>query len=108
MRFGLPAPECRRATRSESGRTAFVSGHGSASRPGLGGKGAVMSDELNWDFSSPDNAKAEIRAAVGYLLNGSPGSDRGEIVWKVITIVNQVARALPGGQDPLDDGMPGG
>ena len=67
-----------------------------------------MSDELNWNFSGPDNAKAEIRAAVGYLLNGAPGSDRGEVLWEVIAIVNQVARGLPGGPDPLDYGMPGG
>ena len=26
----------------------------------------VMSDEIDRDFSGPDNAKAEIRAAVGY------------------------------------------
>ena len=65
-----------------------------------------MSDELGWDFSGPDNAKAEIRAAVGYLLKDAPGADRGEIVWDVIAMVNQVARA--GGLNPLDDGMPGG
>jgi hypothetical protein len=67
-----------------------------------------MSDELNWNFSGPDDAKAEIRAAVGYLLKDAPGGDRGDIVWDVIAIVNQVARALPGGRHPLDDGMPGG
>ena len=67
-----------------------------------------MSDELDWNFSGPDDAKAEIRAAVGYLLKGAPGGDRGDIVWDVIAIVNQVTRALPGGRHPLDDGMPGG
>ena len=67
-----------------------------------------MSDELNWNFSGPDDAKAEIRAAVGYLLKDAPGGDRGDIVWDVIAIVNQVARALPSGRHPLDDGMPGG
>jgi len=62
-----------------------------------------MSDEIDWDFSGPDHAKAEIRAAVGYLLCG-------DIVREIIAIVNEVARGLPpgGGQDPLDDGMPGG
>jgi hypothetical protein len=39
-----------------------------------------MSDEFDWDFSDPDDAKAEIRAAVGYLLNGAAGSNRGDIV----------------------------
>jgi hypothetical protein len=67
-----------------------------------------MSDEIDWDFSGPDNAKAEICAAVGYLLKDAPGGDRGEIVWQVIAIVNRVARGLPGGLNPLDDGMPGG
>ena len=67
-----------------------------------------MSDEIDWGFSGSDNAKAEIRAAVGYLLKDAPGGDRGEIVWQVMAIVNQVARALPGGLSPLDDGMPGG
>jgi len=31
-----------------------------------------MSDELNWTFSGPDGAKAETRAAVGYLLKVPP------------------------------------
>jgi len=69
-----------------------------------------MSDEYDWDFSGPDDAKAEIRAAVDYLLKDAAGSDRGDIVREIIAIVNEVARGLPtgGGQDPLDDGMPGG
>ena len=37
-----------------------------------------MSDEIDWDFSGPDNAKAEIRAAVGYLLKDAAGSDRSD------------------------------
>jgi hypothetical protein len=47
---------------------------------------------------------------VGYLLKDAAGSDRGDIVREIIAIVNEVARGLPpgGGQDPLDDGMPGG
>jgi len=75
-----------------------------------GAQGTVMSDEIDWDFSSPDDAKAELRAAVGYLLKDAAGSDRGDIVREIIAIVNEVARGLPpgGGQDPLDDGMPGG
>jgi hypothetical protein len=69
-----------------------------------------MSDELDRDLVGPDDVKAEIRAAVGYLLEGAAGSDRGDIVREIIAIVNEVARGLPpgGGQDHLDDGMPGG
>ena len=69
-----------------------------------------MSDEIDWDFSGPDDAKAEIRAAVGYLLKDTAGSDCGDIVREIVAIVNGAARGLPlgGGQDPLDDGMPGG
>ena len=68
-----------------------------------------MSDQDDWDFAGPDDAKAEIRAAVGYLLNDVAGSDRGDIVREIIEIVNEVVRGLPpGGRDPQDDGMPGG
>jgi hypothetical protein len=68
-----------------------------------------MSDEFDWEFSDPDDAKAEIRAAVGYLLNGAAGSDRGDIVGEIIAIVHEVARGLPPGQpDALDDDLPGG
>jgi hypothetical protein len=75
----------------------------------IGRIGAVMSDEFDWDFSDPDDAKAEIRAAVRYLLNGTGASDRGDIVGEIIAIVHEVARGLPsGGRDPLDDDMPGG
>ena len=42
------------------------------------------------------------------MLKDAPGGDRGEIVWQVIAIVNQVARGPAGGLNPLDDAMPGG
>ena len=65
-----------------------------------------MSDEFH--FNDEDDAKAEIHAAVRYLLNGAAGSDRRDIVREIIEIVTEVARGLPpGGQDTLDDGMPG-
>jgi hypothetical protein len=69
-----------------------------------------MSDEFDRDFSGEDEAKAEIRAAVRYLLEGAAGSDRGDIVREIIEIVNEAARGLPPGtdDDPLDVGMPGG
>jgi len=98
----------RRGPSNESVRTELVQATSLSLQPGLVGKGADMSDEIDWDFSGPDNAKAEICAAVGYLLKDAPGGDRGEIVWQVIAIVNRVARGLPGGLNPLDDGMPGG
>ena len=66
-----------------------------------------MSDR---NFDGEESAKAAIRAACRYLLEGASGSDRGDIVTEIVAIVNEVARGLPpgGGHDPLDDGMPGG
>ena len=62
-----------------------------------------MSDELDWAFSGPDDAKAEIR----YLLKDAAGSDRGDIVRQIIEIVGEAARDLPPGEhNSLDDGMP--
>jgi len=64
-----------------------------------------MSDQDDWDLAGPHDAKAEIRAAVAYLLIGAAGSDRGYIVREIIEIVNEVARELaPGRPDPFDDG----
>ena len=68
-----------------------------------------MSDQDDWDFAGADDAKAEIRAAVGYLLKGADGGARGDIVQEIIEIVNEVARGLaPGRPDPFDDELPGG
>jgi len=69
-----------------------------------------MSDEFRRDFSGEDDAKAAIRAAVRYLLQGTAGSDRGDVVQQIIAVVHEEARGLlPGSsQSPLDDGMPGG
>ena len=68
-----------------------------------------MSDELDWNFTNRDDAKAEIRAAVEYLLRDASGNARGDIVRDVIEIVQQVANGLPPGPpDPLDDDLPGG
>jgi hypothetical protein len=35
-----------------------------------------MSDQDDWEFAGPDDAKAEIRAAVGYLLRRATGGAR--------------------------------
>jgi hypothetical protein len=43
-----------------------------------------MSNELDWAFGDPDDAKAEIRTAVRYLLKGVAGSDRSDIVQEII------------------------
>jgi hypothetical protein len=68
-----------------------------------------MSDQVDRDFAGPDDAKAEIRAAVAYLLNGASGIARGDIVREIIEIVRKVENGLPPEQlDPLDDGLPGG
>jgi hypothetical protein len=52
-----------------------------------------MSDQDDWEFSSADDAKAEIRAAMGYLLRGATGCARGDIVQAIISIVR--AKLLP-------------
>jgi hypothetical protein len=68
-----------------------------------------MSDQDDWELAGPDDAKAEIRAAVGYLLRGAIGGARGDIVQEIIAIVRQVASGLPPEPpNPLDDGLPGG
>jgi hypothetical protein len=68
-----------------------------------------MSDELDWNFVDKDDAKAEIRAAVEYLLRDVTGSARADIVREIIEIVRAAATGLPPEPpDPLDDDMPGG
>jgi hypothetical protein len=66
-----------------------------------------MSDEDDWDFVGGDDAKMTIRAAIRYLLKGSTGGARGDIVQEIIMIVRQVSSEPPGQPDPLDD-LPGG
>jgi hypothetical protein len=63
-----------------------------------------MSDQDDWEFAGPDDAKAEIRAAVQYLLRGATGGERGDIVQEIIMIVRNVASGES--LDPLDDGLP--
>ena len=65
-----------------------------------------MSDR---QFTSDDDAKSAIRAAIRYLLRGTTDGVRGDIVQGIVTIVRQVANeASSGQQDSLDEGMPGG
>jgi hypothetical protein len=70
---------------------------------------ATMSDELDWNFVDKDDARAEIRAAVSYLLKGAAGGARGDIVREIIEIVRDAANGSPfEPPNPLDDGLPGG
>jgi hypothetical protein len=68
-----------------------------------------MSDQDDRDFAGADDAKVTIRAAVRYLLKGTAGGARGDIVQEIFTIVRDAASGLPAREtDPLDDDMPGG
>jgi len=68
-----------------------------------------MPDQANWNFAGTDDAKAEIRAAVLYLLKDATAGDRADIVLEIIRVVRDAANGLPSGShDSLDDGMPGG
>ena len=59
-----------------------------------------MSAQIDWDFAGDDDAKAEIGAAVRYLLKDATDNPaRGEIVWKIIEIVHDVANGLPSHPD---------
>jgi hypothetical protein len=58
----------------------------------------MMSDQIDWDFAGDDDAKAEVGAAVMYLLKDATGSARGDIVREIIEIVRDVADGL----NPLD------
>jgi hypothetical protein len=80
--------------RKSQGKTRQVKSAGADMSPRIGdAPEAVMSDD--WEFSGADDAKAEIRAAVGYLLGGATGGARGDIVQAIISIVRQVAAGLP-------------
>jgi hypothetical protein len=68
-----------------------------------------MSNELDWNFVDKDDAKAEIRAAVEYLLRDATGGARSDIVKEIIAILRDAANGLPARKpDPLDGDMPGG
>jgi len=68
-----------------------------------------MSDELDWNFVDKEDAKAELRSAVEYLLRGATGGARGDIVQEILAIVREAANGPPREQpNPLDDGFPGG
>jgi hypothetical protein len=67
-----------------------------------------MSDG-NGRFSGNNHARAEIQAAVRYLVNGASMNARGALVQEIIEMVHRVANGLPPGQtDPVDHDLPGG
>jgi hypothetical protein len=63
-----------------------------------------MSVQIDWDFAGDDDARAEIGAAVRYLLKDATDSARGDIVRKIIETVHDVANGLLPAQrqNPLD------
>ena len=60
-----------------------------------------MTVQFDSDFAGGDEAKAEIGAAVRYLLRDATGSARGDIVREIIEIVRDVANGLLPPQHPL-------
>jgi hypothetical protein len=50
-----------------------------------------MSAQIDWDFAGDDDAKAEIGAAVRYLLKDASDSTRGDIVRSIVEIVHEAA-----------------
>jgi hypothetical protein len=50
-----------------------------------------MSDQIDWNFADDDDAKAEIGAAVRYLLKDATSRARGDIVREIVEIVRDVA-----------------
>ena len=63
-----------------------------------------MTVQIDSDFAGDGEAKAEIGAAVRYLLKDATDSARGDIVREIIEIVRDVAigRLPPQHQNPLD------
>jgi hypothetical protein len=45
-----------------------------------------MSDQDDWDFAGDDDAKAEIRAAVRYLLKSATGPARNVIALEIMKL----------------------
>jgi hypothetical protein len=68
-----------------------------------------MSNQERLGFRGPRGCQGGNPRAVLYLLKGTDGGDRRDIVREIVEIVTEVARGLsPGGQDPFEDEFPGG
>jgi hypothetical protein len=63
-----------------------------------------MSDQIDRDFAGDDDARAEIGAAVRYLLKDAASSARGDIVREIIEVVGNAANGLP---PPRHQNLPG-
>lgn len=50
-----------------------------------------MPDQVNWDFAGDDDARAEIVAAVSYLLRDATGNARSDMVQEIIELVRNAA-----------------
>ncbi|HTB01980.1 MAG TPA: hypothetical protein VK804_16045 [Bradyrhizobium sp.] len=61
-----------------------------------------MSVQIDWDFSGEEDAKAELGAAVKYLLRDARGAVRDDIVREIIETVHDIA----GGLSPLQQQKP--
>jgi hypothetical protein len=62
-----------------------------------------MSVQIDWDFAGDDDARAEIDAAVRYLLkDATDHRARGDIVRNIIEIVHDVANGPTQHPNPLD------
>ena len=58
-----------------------------------------MTVQIDWNFAGHDDAKAEIGAAVRYLLKDATGSARSDVVREIIELVRDVANGLLPPQD---------
>jgi len=59
-----------------------------------------LSAQIDWDFAGDDDAKAEISAAVRYLLRDAVGNVRGNIIRQINEIVRDAANGpLPPPQE---------
>ena len=67
-----------------------------------------MSDQDDWEFVDPDDAKAEIRAAVGYLLVPPAAPAVISCRRSLRSCAKSRADCRPSRAIPLDDDMPGG
>ena len=61
-----------------------------------------MSVQIDWDFSGEEDAKAELGAAVKYLLRDARGAVRDDVVREIIETVHDIA----GGLSPLQQQKP--
>jgi hypothetical protein len=61
-----------------------------------------MTVQTDWDFAGDVDARAEIGAAVRYLLKDATGSARDDIVREIIEIVRDVATGLLPPRHALD------